>query len=240
VAKQEGDVTACVDDATEAKTDKKEQKLLDDFAASCDPVPAWGVNRLRCCEGGDDDGSLCSDVLPCTGGDCVAGACISAAAERAANDVTHDLFGATVNISSDKPTHKCQKIVAKMAGKVLAERWKTFRKCKKDNFSSISDDGDLVAVCCGPPQTDPKGKIGKRETKLADKIQKVCLGKGITSLGTVFPGSCAAVADSAFAACVADSVACRFCQSANRADAIVPVLDCDLFDDGAVNSSCTP
>jgi hypothetical protein len=198
------------------------------------------VNPLHCCEGGSTDGALCSNVLPCTGGDCVQGACISAAAENGANDVTHDLFGATVNVSAVKATRRCQKIVSKMAGKLLVDRWKVFRKCKKDDFTSISDDTDLVATCAGPPQPDPKDKIGKREALLAQKVSKVCLGKGVTSLGTVFPGACSSAPDLGFATCVAEAVACRFCQSINRTDAISPPLGCDSFDDGAVNSSCSP
>src|SRR5215470_6812643 len=96
-----GNVTPCVDDALDPKTDKKEQKLLTDFANRCAPVPAWGVNGATCCDGGPNDGTLCSGPADCTGGSCVAGACISAAAEAGANAITHDVFGATVNVSAD-------------------------------------------------------------------------------------------------------------------------------------------
>jgi hypothetical protein len=48
------------------------------------------------------------------------------------------------------------------------------------------------------------------------------------------------VADDAFDDCVGQRAACTFCRGVNRADAIVPPADCDLFDDGATNASCTP
>jgi hypothetical protein len=37
---------------------------------------------------------------------------------------------------------------------------------------------------------------------------------------------------------VAQRVACRFCRAIDVADAIVPPLDCDLFDDATSNASC--
>ena len=164
------------------------------------------------------------------------GACISGAAEQAANEATHGLFAGTVNAAGGN-TGKCQKGVAKRAGKLLVERWKVFRSCKKDNFSSISNDTDLVTTCLGPPQPDPKGKIGKRATKLSDEITK-CVDKGVSPVGPAFPGECTGAADGAIATCICQLVSCEFCTAINVADEIVPPLDCDLFDDGAANASC--
>jgi hypothetical protein len=135
---------------------------------------------------------------------------------------------------------KCQQTILKFAGKLFTERWKTFRVCKRDNFSAILDDADLVATCLGPPQPDPKGKIGKRQEKLALKVEKVCVGKGVTPVGGVFPGDCTGAADGVFADCVGQRAACEFCRAINRADAIVPPGDCDAFDDGVGNVSCAP
>ena len=151
------DATACVDDPLDPKTDKKEQKLLTDFADRCDPVPAWGVNGATCCEGGANDGAVCVAPASCPGGSCVGGACISAAAETAAGAITHDTFGATVVVSADKKAAACQAKVLQRAEKLYAAHWKAFRKCKKDNFALISGDPDLVTVCLGPPQNDAKG-----------------------------------------------------------------------------------
>jgi hypothetical protein len=233
------DATICVDDPLEPKTDKKEQKLLTDFADRCAPVPAWGVNGATCCEGGANDGMICVGPPSCPGGSCVGGACISAAAETGAGAITHDAFGATVVVSGDKKAAACQAKVLQRAEKLYAAHWKAFRKCKKDNFGVILNDADLVSVCLGPPQTDAKGSISKALTKLGEKVQSTCLNKGITPVGAQFPGLCTGTADGMFAACITDRVACRFCQAANRADAIVPPLDCDAFDGGSAGS-CTP
>jgi len=240
VKKGSGDVTACVDDPAEPKTDKKEQKLISDFADRCDPVPAWGVNGATCCDGGTNDGSPCLMPAACPGGSCVGGACISAAAETGAGAITHDLFGATVNVASERDPAKCQAAVIQRAGKLYAARWKAFRKCKKDNFMVISGDAMLVSVCLGPPQSDEGGVVSKELARLSDRVQTKCIDKGVTPVGAQFPGLCNATADGLFADCVSDRVSCRFCQAANRADAIVPPLDCDGFDDGLSNGSCSP
>jgi hypothetical protein len=233
------DATACVDDPLEPKTDRREQKLLSDFANRCVPVPAWGVNGATCCEGGANDGDVCAAPASCPGGSCVGGACISAAAETGAGAITHDAFGATVAVSADKHAAACQAKVLQRAEKLYAAHWKAFRKCKKDNFALISGDADLVSVCLGPPQSDAKGTIARELARLGDKVQSTCLNKGVTPVGAQFPGLCTGVPDGMFAACIIDRVACRFCQAANNADAIAPPLDCDTFDGGSPGS-CTP
>jgi hypothetical protein len=233
------DATACVDDPNDLKTDKREQKLLTDFANNCAPVPAWGVNGATCCEGGVNDGGICAGPPACPGGACVGGACISAAAEEAAGTITHDIFGVMVDVAPDKQTAACQAKVIQRAAKLYTAHWKAFRKCKKDNFTLISGDADLVGVCLGPPQTDAKGSISRERVRLGDKVQSVCVDKGVRPVGGQFPGLCTGAADGTFADCVATRVACQFCQAANVADAIVPPLDCDAFDGGSAGS-CTP
>ncbi|MBI5505039.1 MAG: hypothetical protein HY899_09560 [Deltaproteobacteria bacterium] len=237
---ESSDVATCVDEPQETKTEQKETKLLEHFTDLCDPVPAWGVNRRMCCNGGSADGALCSGSLPCAGGGtCTPGACISTAAENGVSDLAHDLFGASVNVGADQ-VQKCQIAVSRFAGLLLVERWKVFRLCKRDGFAAILDDGDLISTCLGPPQPDPKTKIDKKRTKLTQKIQKACLEKGVTPVGGSFPGACTSSDDATFDDCVDRLVACRFCRSVNRADAILPALACDVFDNGLTDSSCSP
>lgn len=232
------DETACVDDPNEAKTEKVEAKMLEQFDTFCAPnLPPWGVNGGKCCENGSNDGDPCFINAACPGGACVRGACIGGAAERSTNDATHDLFGASV-VPGTGATGTCQKKVVKTAGKLLIERWRVFRKCKKDNFDTIANDTDLVSTCLGPPQSDPKGKISKRVTKLGEDVANKCVAKGVSPVGAAFPGPCTAASDGTFAACLASRMNCRFCQGVNVADDIAPPLDCDLFDDGAINASC--
>jgi len=235
---ESSDVTTCVDEPQDSATEKKIDKLVQHFPEFCPAVPPWGVNRLSCCDGGTNDGAVCSSALPCAGGGvCTQGLCIGAAAENGINELTHDLFGATVAAGADA-VQKCQQNVLKFAGRLFTERWKTLRLCKRDSFASILNDADLVTTCLGPPQPDPKGKIGKRQDKITLKVQKLCIDQGVTPVGAAFPGDCTAVADGTFDECVGQRTACAFCRAVNRADAIVPPADCDLFDDGAANASC--
>ena len=104
-------------------------------------------------------------------------------------------------------------------GKLLVERWKVFRKCKKDNFSTIANDGDLISICLGPPQPDPSAKITKRVTKLNDDVLK-CIDKGVTPVGPNFPGDCTSALDGAFTDCVSERASCRFCLAINIAEVI--------------------
>ena len=78
----------------------------------------------------------------------------------------HDLFGGTVTVSGDQNTAVCQRRVTRATSKVLETRWKIFRRCKKTEFTSISDDPTLITTCLGPPQPDSslaRGKIAKKE-----------------------------------------------------------------------------
>ncbi len=230
-----GDATPCVDDPTELKTNASETKLLSDYGIFCNPTPAWGVNGATCCEEGSNDGGICSVPADCPAGSCVPGACISYAAEIAANDMTHELFGAGVIIGAG--SGKCQTNISKHTGKVLAEHWKVFRTCKKANISVITDDVSLVATCLGPPQPDPQTRIAKSVAKVASAVGR-CVTTGFSPVGALFGGACTAVADPVFHDCVAERARCAFCRSVNQADDIVPPLDCDLFDDAAANGSC--
>jgi hypothetical protein len=234
------DATTCVDDPAESTTEKKVDKLVQHFGEFCQAIPPWGVNGLRCCDGGPDDGSVCTSLTPCGGGAaCTPGQCIAAAAEGGINELAHELFGATVSVGTDEQ-QKCQQIILKFAGKLFTERWKVFRLCKRDGFAGILDDAGLVATCLGPPQPDPKDKIAKRQEKLSLKVDRLCIAKGISPVGGAFPGDCAAAPDADFDDCVGQRAACAFCRAVNRADAILPPADCDAFDDGTANASCAP
>jgi hypothetical protein len=150
-------------------------------------VPAWGVNALSCCwGGGSNDGSICVDDTTCGGGQCSPGGCVAEVAEAAANELTHDIYGSAVTVSSDSRTRRCQKAVSKAAGRLLVEHLKAFRVCKRDEFGTITNDADLVATCL-EPQPDPKGKLADRALQISTDIQLKCLDKGVSSLGIEFP-----------------------------------------------------
>jgi hypothetical protein len=85
----------------------------------------------------------------------------------------------------------------------------------------------------GYVQADARGKIGKKEAKLAGAATNAC---GATALDAAFPG-CAPSADaSALASCATSAARCRFCRAFNAFDGLA--MDCDDLDDGAANASC--
>jgi hypothetical protein len=237
--KTTGDVTACVDGQSDGET-ARDEKLLAKFIAKfrqlCTVPPAFGANLGSCCRGGGDiAGAICADSSECASGACTAGVCIYGGAEQAANAITHDLFGATVSVSD--AAKRCERYVRKAAAAVHLWRWRVFTAVKKANISQLTTEASFINTCLGPPQPDPKEKIARYETKLTARVQK-CIDDGITPLSTIFPGACASEPDSAYAACIARRVACRFCLGAKVVDDLVSPLDCDLFDDGVANSSC--
>jgi hypothetical protein len=230
-----GDATPCVDDPVEPKTNARETKQLTDYVTHCPTLPAWGVNGASCCEEGTNEGLACTVPADCPGGSCLPGACITHAAEDAANDLSHELFGAGVIVSA--AAGKCQYDLTRRAGGVLKERWKVFRTCKKANVQTIPDDITLVSTCLGPPQPDPNLRISNADGKVVQAITK-CISAGFSPVGAQFGGACSAVPDVGFAACVGERTRCAFCRAVNVADDIAPSLDCDLFDDTVANSSC--
>jgi hypothetical protein len=231
-----GDATACVDDPASPKMAKAEDQLLADFVTFCSVPPPFATNDGTCCDGGANAGDPCTGAIDCPGGACTAGACINAAAGDAAAALTHDLFGATVGVGSDA-TGVCQFKVLKAAVNVHDIRWRSLAKCKQKNFPSFTTEADFVTTCLGPPQPEFTN-ISGREATLAKRIDKVCLGKGVTGLSTVFPGACAGTADPDFASCLDRRIACRFCLGAVVADDVMTPLDCDVLDDGTANGSC--
>lgn len=233
-----GDASACVDDRDTVKQSRAEVRLLLDFSLTCSVPPAFAANVGTCCEGGLLDGVACMDDGGCPGGTCTPGACISGAAETANNAIIHDVFGPAVLVSGDSLTGKCQQKVMKSVAATHDTRWKLLVACKRANISTFATEADFVATCLGPPQPDPVGRIAKAAIVIDKAVAKACVAKGVTGLGTVFPGVCATESDVDYAACLAHRVACRFCQEATVADDVLSPLDCDLADDGSANGSC--
>ena len=152
------------------------------------------------------------------------------------------------NTPNAKSTSKCQQAVAKQAKKCQDKKLKQFLACKKDGMKGktppgqISSSEDLERLCLqsdpNDPTTgqgDPKGKIAKAcDTKLQDKIQKKCLDKSV-DLSVAFPGfdpNSGTLKDF-----VEGMVECEVCLFLNAIDGLA--RDCDLFDDGLANRSCS-
>ena len=234
-----GDATTCVDD-DDAHGEDAEDKQLDQFVAfDCDPPPAWGINAASCCDGGANDGGPCGSPLDCGGEDCTVGACIGGAAQTAANDLIHDIFGSSVTVGSNE-VGLCQVKLYGQVAKALGTAWKKFAQCKRKNFSSIANDTELASLCFSVPNEALDVVFTKVEAKVLSQSDR-CEASGATPVAAQFPGRCNGETTTAdFAACVAERARCRLCQAVQVADDVDPgAVSCDLFDDTTSNASCS-
>ncbi len=160
---------------------------------------------------------------------------IAAGAAFSTGALVKGLFGADAGaalLSGDKALGKCQSIVLKQAGASLAARLKEFAACKKAALKAedLASAADLESACFGAILADEKRKIAGAASKLATLVDKKC-----SDVASAFPGVCAAAGD--FAGCVDRRAACASCRLLNAADGLA--RDCDEFDDGVVNDSCS-
>jgi len=79
------------------------------------------------------------------------------------------------------------------------------------------------------------GKVAKACDKISADLAKKCVGKGVV-LATAFP-ACDPSSSETMAACLEAALECAVCQALNNADRLN--VDCDSFDDGLANGSCS-
>lgn len=178
----------------------------------------------------------CSGLLPdfgYSGAPILTGAAISAALGSISGLYGDDLDAAVIDAATDKSGAKCQVVAAKGITKLLSAMLAEFRACKKDGLKEgrIASAADL-ADCLDAIDTDGKGKIAKAIAKLTAAHAAAC---GATPQATAFPGRCAGAAD--LGACVTALARCRSCELFRTGDELT--RDCDLFDDGLANASCS-
>ena len=134
----------------------------------------------------------------------------------------------TAVISADPVIGGCQAAATKALEKVVATRWKEFNKCKKTALKAGADDiADVEACVVGTAKTS--AAVGK----LTAALSKSC---ATVTVGTTFPGGCAASPLGTLGDCLDALGACQFCQAVNAIDDMA--VDCDLFDDTTANGSC--
>ncbi len=150
-----------------------------------------------------------------------------------------DLSAAVLSKLSDPGGAACQKAVGKNADRLIAAYLASFFDCKKERIDaqtataagSLEDCFDVVAAQASVEGT----RIATALSKIAQARVSSCQG---VSLAAAFPGACSAEVDTAFDDCLAVHAACRTCLTFDAADDLS--RDCDLFDNGAADSSCAP
>jgi glucose/arabinose dehydrogenase len=213
-AKLPGTIEACVA-AVSAKVDKAVAKVTAFGADKCAIVPPFGP----------------SDAATVA----TAARAVDLEIQRAL--LGPDLDAAIVLRSADKNAATCQAKVSAQAAKCHARRIKEFDRCKTAGLKDGTVKSAATLADC--LDADPRGKVaaacddatGALATKV---IPKSCTDKGV-NVTTAFPG-CAAADAAALAACAERTGRCAACGRLEQADALD--IDCDEFDDGAVNASC--
>ncbi len=143
--------------------------------------------------------------------------------------------GAILDQGTDKDDSKCQIAIVKAALKCQATKWKEYNKCKKNKIkgkdtTQATSAQEVQDECTGVGAgsiPDAKGKIAKK-CDFSSTITKKCPNN-------VFPG-CPGD-NAALNACLDAFVECKWCLANNTIDGLN--RDCDLFDDGLANGSCT-
>jgi hypothetical protein len=133
----------------------------------------------------------------------------------------------------------CQAKIYADANKLADAKLGIFLKCKQAALKAGATSVTAIEDCVYDPATpgsiaaDTKGTIQKSVAKITADVISKCDDEGVT---TAFPGNCTSLSGSALGQCIDTIVECRTCQAIVRMDDLT--IDCDLFDDGAVNSSC--
>ncbi len=179
---------------------------------------------------------------------------IRTAAEERDLDLTRGMLGPDLDVglileATDRDASQCQQLVIRKAQKCEATMLKAFRRCSTLGFKGTDgpggadlpfDDATDQALCAGD---DPRGKIAKKcDTSVGklDPIRKAittrCVDDGVDILAA-FP-ACGTSDGEVLHGCVLASARCATCTAINTASEDL-ALDCDTFDDGASNASCS-
>lgn len=213
-----GTAQTCVTGLSSAKVEKSKAKTVSDAAKVCGTAPSFGY-----------PGPVVTNL----------------GAEKAANDLVADVFGAPLDAgitscTASKAGCQCQQKVIDDVAKLADTKLGEFVKCKKAVLKSGANGAAVLQKCVddaatvGSIEADTKGKVAKAVGKLTTDIGKKCDTPGVTT--TSFPGTCTGMSGAGLAQCLDRLVECRVCQAINDMDALF--VNCDLFDDGVSNGTC--
>ena len=153
-----------------------------------------------------------------------------------------DLDSAILSCDSNKAGCSCQAQVTKALEKLVAAESKEFVSCKGDSIHEAASAAELSRCMDDPAKTgsvaaDTNGKLLKTRGKLFSTITKSCAGPDV-AFSVAFPGACSGSATAVdLSSCIETAADCRTCLAFNVADGLA--VDCDVFDDGIDNESCT-
>ncbi|MFQ5478309.1 MAG: lipocalin family protein [Candidatus Binatia bacterium] len=138
------------------------------------------------------------------------------------------------NYERRKKCARCQASVVRGYEKIFDAKLSAVAKCKKSGLGSgYINSRARLEECLDAIATDSRGKIARATAKLSRTAARKC-----SNPVAFLPGTCGGSPDAAtFAACVDAKVECRVCRMINAAEGTGK--DCDTFDDGLANNSCS-
>ncbi len=147
----------------------------------------------------------------------------------------NDIAASIVPITQDKKNAVCQEAFVAAYDRFLENSFRQFYTCKKGGLrrGTVTSARDIESCLLSlQPETD--SRIAWALGRLSQAIELKCTGLGLDT-DALFPGLCAGSAD--LTTCVAQQVRCRMCRIVNESNSVL--ADCDVYDDGTANSSCT-
>ena len=153
--------------------------------------------------------------------------------ERKLFEDTYGTSDPTAVISTTRVDGNCQFKVTKALEKLIAAKWKVYVKCKKAALRNGAISAAALEACLAAVPSDAKvqAKLSKLDAACTDNC-----GPPVV-ISTLFPGNCAGETPATLGLCLEQRAECRICQALNIADDLL--VDCDLFDDGVANGSCS-
>jgi hypothetical protein len=180
---------------------------------------------------------------------------VSSQGEKAEIDLMHDLFGDPIDgglFKCDPQVNECfcQRFMITSIEKLMKVIGRVFLKCKKaalkegkSPFLVGAASAAEVQACLDDAGTaesvaaDTGGQILKVFNFLTGTLNDKCEGTGVTNVAFSGP-ACNGLSGNAARDCIVRVVRCRMCLLINAMDGLS--ADCDAFDDGAANASCSP
>jgi hypothetical protein len=148
-----------------------------------------------------------------------------------------DLLGADPDLAirSDKSEVGCQGKVLKLSDKLIDVILKEAIKAKKQALAQGAASADQLQAAI-EAALGAAEKLLRAEDKVVQTAEKKCAE--VVDLGAVFPGAVSVGTTPADVSSHAiENARCRACRLLNQFDALD--MDCDAFDEGATNGSCS-
>lgn len=138
-----------------------------------------------------------------------------------------------VRLGGDKLAAKCQGEVLKRTHKLLDVAWKEASAAANAALEAGAANGGGVVVAVESALA-ASARFTRAERQLVSKAEKKCAE---VSAPVIFRGVCTAATTTEVAICAGERVRCRLCLALVDLEALP--FDCDLFDDGTANLSCS-